>query len=330
MRANRTYRYRHSPKPHRGAVGHPVSFLNSLRQKVDLGLKSLVDCTPHNSNSFFIGKNGAGDRYEIGKGHSIIGGDMGRIVASLLTAVILTAASSAFAQPSGVGNDSIQTLTVQGKVRVFAPADRAVVTFEVLGEGKSLAAAFDQARQRVDSLSLRLKAIGVAEDALATSLFSSNENYGHKAFLSSKRDYRATMTASVTTDSLELLEGIVVALSESNIERIDAISFELVKYEAIRREALAKAVRKAKDKAEVMCAELETRLGRVLRVDELPAIASEPQPFSSNRYKSVFNSTLQVVAGVDLVTEDQTTSVFAKEMQFDALVQIVFALDSLD
>ena len=63
-------------------------------------------------------------------------------------------------------------LTVYGKVRVFAKADRATITFEIKGEGKSLTAAFDQARNRIDTVAQQLQAIGLEDESAGDLVFS--------------------------------------------------------------------------------------------------------------------------------------------------------------
>ena len=111
-------------------------------------------------------------------------------------------------------------LTVRGRTQVSAKADRAKIQFDIRGVGNSLNAAFDNARSKLDQLAQKLYALGLEKKNLSTSFFKNEKNFGDKAFLSSKRDYQAIMTVSVTIDKMELMEQIVIAISESGIEQI--------------------------------------------------------------------------------------------------------------
>jgi len=86
-------------------------------------------------------------------------------------------------------------MTVRGKARVYAPANRAKVSFSIEGVGKSLEAAFDDARLKMDSIASDLYAIGLSDRDIESSFYS-GENFGNKAFWSSKRDYKATLSVA--------------------------------------------------------------------------------------------------------------------------------------
>lgn len=218
-------------------------------------------------------------------------------------------------------------LTVQGKVKVFAKADRATVTFDVKSTGKSLKAAFDRAHQKIDSILTQLKEIGLDESNMSTSFFRGLENKGNKAFLSSKRDYKVSQTASVTTDQLDLLEEIVIILSNNKVERISDISFELTKFDDLRINAVKEAVAKAKAKAKVMTELLGVKIGRVIELIEQrsPGMRVYGRPVG-DPLGGMFNSSMMEVRGRYHL--DSTPGIFAKEFTFEAEVKIVFEIDN--
>jgi uncharacterized protein YggE len=216
-------------------------------------------------------------------------------------------------------------ITVYGKVRTFAKTDRAKVVFNVKGVGKSLGAAFEDARIKIDSIAIRLYEIGLSEENLSTSFFQSSENYGDKAFLSSKRDYRVLMTATITTDRIDLLESVVVILSEGDIEKIERITFDMVNMAELRQEALTKAVEKARQKAEIVCAQLGVQCGRVSAFEELKTkdvVAQGPGMYGHN---APFNVPMYydyeiTVSGID-------SRIFPQEFALDTEVRVVFEID---
>ncbi|MEZ5360122.1 MAG: SIMPL domain-containing protein [Candidatus Zixiibacteriota bacterium] len=160
------------------------------------------------------------------------------------------------------------SISVTGYVKVFAQADRATVQFDVKGEGSSLEQAFDRVSRKVDSIAARLYTVGLEQSELGTSRFRSAENEGHKAFLSSKRDYKTLMTVTIQTTKLDLLDKIIIVLSESEVEVISDISFDLINIEDIRMNALKAATDKAKEKATAMAEILGCRIIRPLEIIE--------------------------------------------------------------
>jgi uncharacterized protein YggE len=236
-----------------------------------------------------------------------------------------------FFQSSAAQEIEKDRLTVYGKVRVFAKTDRANISFEILGYGKSLKIAFDDAKAQMDTISQKLFAIGLTEEELSTTFFQNSENLGKKAFLSSKKDYRTKMTASITTRRLELLEPIIITLSECKIEGIDYIAFELVDYSELRLKALKEAVAKAKEKADMISEVLAIQYGDVIELEEIkiaeperpwlrPPSGSRPNPFNASIYLDAeYYSHIYA-------RRNDNPSIFAQEITFDSEVKLVLEI----
>lgn len=216
-------------------------------------------------------------------------------------------------------------LTVYGKVKVFAKADRANIVFHLKGVGSSLNRAFDDAKQQMSIISTKLENIGLSKRDISTSFFQSRENFGDKAFLSSKKDYCAIMTVTVTTDSLELLEPVVVILSESRVESISSISFDLINYLDLRKRGLKEAVLKAKEKADLVSKELDLVCGDVLSVEEIKGPEPESRSLTFNRYPSPFNVPLFTQEGPSYERGDES-SIYSQEISFFSEVRIIFEI----
>ncbi len=217
-------------------------------------------------------------------------------------------------------------LTVRGKVRSYAKTDRARVMFSIKGVGKTLRAAFSDAETKIDTITTRLQTIGIDQESLGTSFFQSGENFGNKAFLSSKQDYQAVMTASITTKQLSLLQEIVAILSESEIEAIKGISFELTDYEAFRETALSRALEKAKAKARLTCKQLELVVDSVLEVEEIPVSGSGTVWSSKYKPATPFNSTVFLSQEALAQTGANHSRMFSQEVAVDSEVRVVFAI----
>lgn len=217
-------------------------------------------------------------------------------------------------------------LIVYGKVKVFAKADRASVIFLIKGVGSSLKSAFDDARNQMRIISNELYGLGLSKKNISTSFFQSSENFGDKAFLSSKKDYRSIMTVTITTDSLSLLEPIVIILSESEVERIVDISFDLTNYSEMRKKGLEKAVFKAKEKAELISKEFDIKIGNILTIEE--SETQEPLSRSYHRfgnYPSPFNAPLYF-SRQSTFSPGEDSSIYSEEISFFSEVKVVFEI----
>lgn len=81
-------------------------------------------------------------------------------------------------------------------------ADRAEFTFTVQGLGPSLGQAVESATRATDSIVTKLIALGIEKGRISTQHFTSGENRGDKAFLSSSRDYKARITTRIDRKSV--------------------------------------------------------------------------------------------------------------------------------
>lgn len=218
------------------------------------------------------------------------------------------------------------SLTVYGKVRVFAKADRAKIKFDIKGVGSSLKGAFENARAKLDTIAGKLYAIGLDQSNLSTSFFRNEENLGDKAFLSSKKDYRALMVVTITTDKLELLEQVAIVLSEGSIERIEDIAFELINYTQLRKDAIEKATTAAKEKAQLVATTLGVHCGEVLEFEEI-RVEAVPRDEARNWIVQARSEVISPFnAGVMGGTISGSGTIYPDEIQFDAEVMIVFGI----
>lgn len=202
---------------------------------------------------------------------------MKRLFIILLAAVAL---NSTYSQ-----DKQTNQISVTGKAEILVPADRAVFSVNVTGFGSTLRGAVEQAKNKAVEISKKLLALGLKESSLATSYFYSGENFGGKSFLSSSKDFKASITVNITIDTLEVLEEAILRLSESDIENISNISFNLKNFEEVKRKARLQAAENAKEKASQLADKLNVKLSDLKICDEaeggFPVYQSAPNPFNS-------------------------------------------------
>lgn len=221
-------------------------------------------------------------------------------------------------------------LTVYGKVKVFAKADRAKVFFSIKGTGRHLEAAFRDAKSKMQNIADRLESLGLDRDNISTSFFQSHENYGITPLFSTRKDYEAYMTVSVRTDSLPLLEPIVIAISEGDIEKIHNISFELIHYSALRKEGLLKATVKAREKAKLVSQKLGIALGEIINFEEVKNLQAESESravalYGGVRYGGVRSPFNESYFMGDTVGGDHS-GLYSQEITFYSEVKIVYKI----
>ncbi len=179
-------------------------------------------------------------------------------------------------------------LIVFGGAEINTPADNAKFSFEITEKGSTLTEAVKKAKTKINLISKSLFKIGLTQNNLRTTLFNSRENFRDKSFWSSKKDFKAQMTVNISIDSLNLLEPAVLRLSDFKPDEISNIKFNLKNYENVKISALEKAIKKAKEKAELLAKNMNTKLGNVMYIEEIQNTVSSsaysqkfPNPYNS-------------------------------------------------
>ena len=240
----------------------------------------------------------------------------------LAICILIWATQVLFAQqPDQRGNQ----ISVEGTVELKQLADKASLSFSVKGVGSTLRQAVDNADRNTKNVIDKLLTLGIKEKDLSTSSFYSGENRGDKAFLSSSRDFQAQITTVVTIDSLPLLEPILFAISESQVQSVSQVTFSLKDEPALRKKARVEAALKAREKADDLAKTLGVTLGKVISIDE-----GQPRQgqFGVSRFSSPFNNSIYntVVANETVPDASIGNGFFAQTISTIGQVYVTFEL----
>ena len=178
---------------------------------------------------------------------------------------------------------TVNRFSVLGSVELNQKADQASLSFSIKGVGPTLRQAVENASKKTRDLTDKLRASGIRDDNISTSQFYSSENVGDKAFLSSSRDYQATITTAVKIDSLPILQPTIFTISEAQVDKLSRISFSLKDDVGFRRRARTEAALKAREKADDIAKALGVTLGKIILVEEVlpePPAIGYPMPFN--------------------------------------------------
>jgi uncharacterized protein len=221
----------------------------------------------------------------------------------------------------------INQISVQGAVELKEMADQATLSFSVKGVGSTLRQAVEMANKNTKTITDKLIALGVKGKEISTSSFYSGENRGDKAFLSSSRDYQASITTIIRIDSLKLLEPIILTISECEVQNLSQITFSLKDEVGFRRRARIEATLKAKEKAEDMAKALNVTLGKVISIDESQPTQSMQTMLRSGR-PNPFNPAYNSVMASEVVVVDGSigTGFFAQTISITSQVFVTFEI----
>jgi uncharacterized protein YggE len=243
--------------------------------------------------------------------------------------IIFSLSISCFAQ-----NSELYQITVLGSVELKEIADEASFYFTVKGVGENLRQAVEDAENKTKIISEKLFKLGIKTNNLSTSNFLSGENYGDKAFLSSSRDYRATIVTKINIDSLQLLQPLLFTVSESDVEKLSNITFSYKDELGLRRRARIEAGLKAKEKAQDIAQALGIIVGRVLLIEEVrPTQSSSNNEQESFHFRSQFPNPFNPVtnfrSGRLEVDETIGSGFFAQTVSVTSQVKVTFAIESV-
>jgi Uncharacterized conserved protein len=232
----------------------------------------------------------------------------------LIMFIFLFLQGKSFCQESQSSNQ----LIVTGKAEVLVSADQAAFSFSVTEFGPSLRAAVEKAKNKNKDISKKLLGIGLRERDLSTSYFYSSENFDSKGFLSSSKDFKATITVNVTIDSLQLLEEAILCLSESNVENITSITFMLRNFREAKEKARFQAIENAKTKAAQIAERIGRKLGSIKQCEEIDE-SVVPYYMAQNPFNTI-TSAMQRESG-------SSSGFFSKTITITGAFKMIYELE---
>lgn len=188
-----------------------------------------------------------------------------RWIALIALSIVLSALPAAAQAPEAGKNQIVTT----GIGRVEAEPNQAVVTVGVQVQRQTAAAASAEAARVADQILGRLQQLGIRRPDVRTSGLQLAPVY------STPRDgtptivgYRASYTLTITLNDLKQVGPAIDASVAAGANTIAGISFGLRDPSAARREALAMAVRDAREKADVIARAAGLQIKGIERIVE--------------------------------------------------------------
>ncbi len=190
-------------------------------------------------------------------------------------AVLLLAASFAFAQNNGDDDERIPTLTVTGNAQVNARPDRAVIRLGAVAQAPEAGEAQEQVNAIMQEAIGDIKALGIPAERISTATLSLSPVYSQppreqrqQPFEPKIVAFRANNTVQVVVDDLSKVGPVIDAGVEAGANQLEGLSFELADDTRARTQALVEAAQKARSKAQALAEALDVQLAGVLTVHE--------------------------------------------------------------
>jgi uncharacterized protein YggE len=172
--------------------------------------------------------------------------------------VVLLTASILFGQ-----TPQKRLIHIEGKAKIDTVADRAYISYSVTGYGSTLRDAVKNAQLNNAAIAAKIIEKGIKKEWLETSNFYSGENGGDKPFLSSKKDYQASLTTIVKIDNLAILDEVVYSLSAQSVENMSGLTFELKNMDSLNLVCRVKAIANAVAEAQALASAAGIKVGRI-------------------------------------------------------------------
>jgi len=199
-----------------------------------------------------------------------------------------------------VGHDGMvqSTITVDGTGEVITKPDIATITFSVVEDGATVAAAQTKASERMNRALALLKEKGVEEDDIKTVGYNINPKYEYQNCppytACPVRDpqvigYQVSQNIEVKVRDIEKAGDVLSAVGSVGVQNISGLSFSVDDDEKFKAEAREKAIDDARAKAKILASDLGVRLVRVVSFSE----SGYPMPYYGG---AMYDKAVSVVA----------------------------------
>lgn len=227
-------------------------------------------------------------------------------------AALLAAGFLLLPSPSLAAERPVPTISVNGAGVVMGVPDQAAVTLGVVTHAGTAGAAQTQNMAAARAIRDAVEALGVRRRDIQTQNYSFHPDYSRER--NDGREivgYTVSNTVLIRLDDVEMVGPVIDAALANGANTVDSLDFSIRDTRGLRREALAAAVKDAREKAEIIAGSLGKRLAGVQNASENTRMF---QP------RGDMNKMVMSAAAMD------TTPIEAGALSLEATVHIDFIL----
>lgn len=181
---------------------------------------------------------------------------------------------------------STPVVVTAGEGVVRKAPDRAWVTIAAESRARTAEEAQRANAEAMSAVNAKLKASGIAADAIQTTLFDLQPEFDYANGRQTLRGYVARNQVQVRVDMLTKLGEIIGSVVSTGATNVGGVRFDLQDRDAAERQALRLAVADARERADAAAAGAGMKVERVIRVEEqreMPVPVPRPMTMALGR-----------------------------------------------
>lgn len=190
------------------------------------------------------------------------------MVRSAILLILLAPAAPALAQETARPAQAPPVIVTTGEGVVKQAPDRAWVMIAAESRSRTAQEAQRQNTAAMAAVIDKLKASGIAADAIQTTAYDLQPEFDYVNGKQTLRDYVARNSVQVRVDALPTLGELVSSAVGTGATSVSGIRFDLKDREGAEREALRRAVRDARMRADAAASGAGVQIDRVVRIEE--------------------------------------------------------------
>lgn len=241
---------------------------------------------------------------------------LGMLVLLMLVIVLGSQASLNF-ERAKYSNPSPAIISVNGEGEVFAVPDIGQFSFSVTAEADTAPVAQEESGTKINAVLAYLSEQGIEDKDIKTDYYNLYPRYRYEERVCAANSYcppgervqdgfEVTQSISVKVRDTEKAPSIIAGVGERGATNISGLQFTIDDTDTLQAEARSKAITDAKEKAEILAAQLGVQL---LRISSYTEGGNVPQPFYKTMAIADDFSEEAGFGGAELPAGEQSTMV---------------------
>lgn len=168
----------------------------------------------------------------------------------------------------GKSAEMTNQIAITGEGTVTAAPDIANIQVGVTSEAKTVADAQNDNTKKMNEIIKAIKEQGVAEKDLKTENYNIYPKYQWKLGKNEITGYTVMQSLSVKIRDTKNISEILKAATDKGANKVGDLKFSVDEPERLKVEAREKAIKNAKQKAEMLATQLDVKLGKIVSFSE--------------------------------------------------------------
>ena len=167
-------------------------------------------------------------------------------------------------------------ITVSGTAEEkFAP-DQAIVSASLVSRDRDLNVAKQDNDKMVERIVMMIRDFKIPKEKISAANVNISPEYTYEHGKQQFKGYVVNRYLSITVDELAIHERVLSALIDAKVDQVHGVQFSIADYEGKAKNVRVKAVKNAREKAEVLANAAGAKIGPVLIINTGGAVSQPP------------------------------------------------------